>query len=163
MVLEGHARQYRRVDQSGVNEVNARLAGFRKLKETYCHGIYPQDQRRCRTASMSTMTLRFFEVLRDVLGMTGTNSVAVRLLGGACSWCVLTEIRCAPASRRWTVSGIRRSQQSKRSGRRRPAPTSRKAWLERQVPQCGYCQSGANHVCDSAAGDQLKSERHGYR
>jgi isoquinoline 1-oxidoreductase alpha subunit len=33
------------------------------------------------------------------------------------------------------------------------------AWIELQVPQCGYCQSGPDHVGGCAAGEQARTER----
>jgi isoquinoline 1-oxidoreductase subunit alpha len=69
-------------------------------------------------------------VLRDVLGMTGTKFGCGMALCGACT----VHIDGAPTrSCITTIEAIDRT----------PAGRSiQKAWVDLDVPQCGYCQSG---------------------
>jgi isoquinoline 1-oxidoreductase subunit alpha len=80
-------------------------------------------------------------VLRDVLGMTGTKFGCGRALCGACTIHLdgkpvrscITPISAAAGKRITTIEAIGAT------------PAGRKiqqAWVELDVPQCGYCQSG---------------------
>ncbi|MCK1621090.1 (2Fe-2S)-binding protein [Bradyrhizobium sp. 159] len=80
-------------------------------------------------------------VLRDVLGMTGTKFGCGAALCGACTVhldgvavrsCV-TPVDGVGTSQVTTVEAIGHTEVGGRVQR---------AWLEQQVPQCGYCQSG---------------------
>ncbi|MGX4804891.1 (2Fe-2S)-binding protein [Bradyrhizobium guangdongense] len=80
-------------------------------------------------------------VLRDVLGMTGTKfgcgmalcgACTVHLDGSAVRSCI-TSIDSIGESRITTIEAIGMSDAGSRL---------QEAWLEHQVPQCGYCQSG---------------------
>lgn len=79
-------------------------------------------------------------VLRDHLGMTGTKFGCGKGLCGACMVHVdgaatrscLTPLSSAAGHRITTIEGIS-------PDRSHPV---QKAWLELDVPQCGYCQSG---------------------
>jgi isoquinoline 1-oxidoreductase subunit alpha len=80
-------------------------------------------------------------VLRDVLGMTGTKFGCGMALCGACTVhvdgfatrsCVIP-VRGIGKSRITTIEAI---------GATATGARIRKAWLEREVVQCGYCQSG---------------------
>ena len=80
-------------------------------------------------------------VLRDVLGMTGTKFGCGRALCGACTIhldgkpvrsCV-TPISAAAGKRITTIEAIGATA----AGRK-----IQQAWVELDVPQCGYCQSG---------------------
>jgi isoquinoline 1-oxidoreductase alpha subunit len=80
-------------------------------------------------------------VLRDVLGMTGTKFGCGQALCGACTVhldgapvrsCV-TPIESIGKSEVTTIEAIGKT----------PVGTKiQRAWLDREVPQCGYCQSG---------------------
>ena len=80
-------------------------------------------------------------VLRDVLGMTGTKFGCGMALCGACTVHVdgvatrscITPIDGIGNSAITTIEAI---------GATRAGATIQKAWLEREVVQCGYCQSG---------------------
>ena len=80
-------------------------------------------------------------VLRDVLGMTGTKFGCGMALCGACTVHVdgnatrscITPIDSIGASEITTIEAI---------GATPAGAKIRKAWLDREVPQCGYCQSG---------------------
>jgi isoquinoline 1-oxidoreductase alpha subunit len=80
-------------------------------------------------------------VLRDVLGMTGTKFGCGMALCGACTVhldgvatrsCV-TPIEAIGNSDVTTIEGIGETAMGARI---------QQAWLDGQVPQCGYCQSG---------------------
>jgi isoquinoline 1-oxidoreductase alpha subunit len=80
-------------------------------------------------------------VLRDVLGMTGTKFGCGRALCGACTIhidgkpvrsCIMP-ISAAAGKRITTIEAIGATPAGKKIQR---------AWIELDVPQCGYCQSG---------------------
>jgi len=79
-------------------------------------------------------------VLRDVLGMTGTKygcgvaqcgSCTVHLDGDPVRSCVVP-VSAAAGKRITTIEGLSRDG----------LHPVQKAWVEHEVPQCGYCQSG---------------------
>jgi isoquinoline 1-oxidoreductase subunit alpha len=80
-------------------------------------------------------------VLRDVLGMTGTKFGCGMALCGACTVHIdgaparscITPIDSVGASEITTIEGI---------GATAAGAKIQKAWLDREVIQCGYCQSG---------------------
>jgi len=80
-------------------------------------------------------------VLRDVLGMTGTKFGCGMALCGACTVHVggeptrscITPIDSIGSSEITTIEAI---------GTTAAGARIQKAWVEREVPQCGYCQSG---------------------
>ena len=80
-------------------------------------------------------------VLRDVLGMTGTKFGCGRALCGACtvhidgapSRSCVTPIESVGASEITTIEAV---------GATAAGAKIQKAWLDREVVQCGYCQSG---------------------
>lgn len=80
-------------------------------------------------------------VLRDRLGLTGTKfgcgaaqcgACTVHLDGEAARSCV-TQVQNAVGKEIVTIEGLARDPLGRRV---------QKAWIEEQVPQCGYCQSG---------------------
>ena len=80
-------------------------------------------------------------VLRDVLGMTGTKFGCGMALCGACTVHIdgiatrscVTAIESIGKSAITTIEAI---------GATPAGAKIRKAWLDHEVPQCGYCQSG---------------------
>jgi isoquinoline 1-oxidoreductase alpha subunit len=80
-------------------------------------------------------------VLRDVLGMTGTKFGCGMALCGACTVHIdgtatrscITSIDSIGSSQVTTIEAI---------GATPAGAKIQKAWLEHDVPQCGYCQSG---------------------
>ena len=80
-------------------------------------------------------------VLRDVLGMTGTKFGCGKALCGACTVHIdgnatrscITPIDSIGTSKVTTIEAI---------GATAIGAAVQKAWLEHEVPQCGYCQSG---------------------
>ena len=90
--------------------------------------------------SMSTATPLLW-VLRDVLGMTGTKFGCGKALCGACTVHVdgaatrscITTVDSVGDSAVTTIEAIGQTPQG---------AALQKAWLELEVVQCGYCQSG---------------------
>ena len=80
-------------------------------------------------------------VLRDLLGMTGTKFGCGMALCGACTVHIdgqpvrscITTIDSVDASAITTIEAV---------GRTPAGRAVQKAWLDLEVPQCGYCQSG---------------------
>lgn len=80
-------------------------------------------------------------VLRDVLGMTGTKFGCGVALCGACTIHIagkpvrscITPVSAATGKRITTIEAIGATPAGKKI---------QQAWLELDVPQCGYCQSG---------------------
>ena len=80
-------------------------------------------------------------VLRDLLGMTGTKFGCGAALCGACTVHLdgapirscITSVDSIGNSAIATIESI---------GSTQAGATIQKAWLDHQVPQCGYCQSG---------------------
>ena len=80
-------------------------------------------------------------VLRDVLGMTGTKFGCGMALCGACTVHIdgaatrscITSVDSVGKSAITTIEAI---------GSTAAGTKIQKAWLDREVPQCGYCQSG---------------------
>ena len=79
-------------------------------------------------------------VLRDTLGMTGTKYGCGMALCGACTVHIdgvatrscITPVNAAAGKQITTIEGLS-------ADRSHPL---QKAWIELDVPQCGYCQSG---------------------
>ena len=80
-------------------------------------------------------------VLRDVLGMTGTKFGCGAALCGACTVHVdgaptrscITPISSVAGKKIVTIEAIGRTPAGKKI---------QQAWIDLEVPQCGYCQSG---------------------
>jgi isoquinoline 1-oxidoreductase alpha subunit len=80
-------------------------------------------------------------VLRDVLGMTGTKFGCGMALCGACT----VHVDGVPTRSCITpIDGIGNSEITtiEAIGTTPAGAKIQKAWLDREVPQCGYCQSG---------------------
>ena len=80
-------------------------------------------------------------VLRDVLGMTGTKFGCGAALCGACTVHVdgaptrscITSVASVAGKKVVTIEAIGKTPAGKRI---------QQAWIDLEVPQCGYCQSG---------------------
>jgi len=80
-------------------------------------------------------------VLRDVLGMTGTKFGCGLGLCGACTVHIdgaptrscMTPVSAVDGKKVTTIEGVGKTPVGKQV---------QQAWLHREVPQCGYCQSG---------------------
>jgi isoquinoline 1-oxidoreductase alpha subunit len=80
-------------------------------------------------------------VLRDVLGMTGTKFGCGMALCGACT---VHLDGVAARSCIMPVGGVAQAQITtiEAIGATALGAGIQKAWIDREVPQCGYCQSG---------------------
>ncbi len=93
--------------------------------------------------------------LRDVLGLTGTKygcgievcSACLVLVDGEAKKSCKFDTSSAVGKKIVTIEGLS-------ADRSHPA---QKAWIEHQVPQCGYCQSGMIISCAGA----LRAGHHG--
>jgi aerobic-type carbon monoxide dehydrogenase small subunit (CoxS/CutS family) len=87
-------------------------------------------------------------VLRDTLGMTGTKYGCGMALCGACT----VHLNGQPVRSCTTLVGDVGEQpittiEGLSADRSHPA---QKAWIDKQVPQCGYCQPGMIMACAGA-------------
>ena len=101
-------------------------------------------------------------VLRDVLGMTGTKFGCGMALCGACTVhldgqpvrsCV-TPVESVGARAVTTIEAI---------GRTETGQQVQKAWISKQVPQCGYCQSGQIMAAAALLKAKPKPDRYRHR
>jgi len=92
------------------------------------------------TVTVSDGSMPLLWVLRDIIGLTGTKYGCGIEVCGACTVmmdgqrehsCVV-DVSSAAGKRITTIEGLS-------ADRSHPA---QKAWVEHQVPQCGYCQPG---------------------
>ncbi len=93
-----------------------------------------------RTVDVDPMTPLLW-VIRDYVGLTGTKfgcgiaqcgACTVHLNGAPIRSCI-TQVRAVVGQEITTIEGI------SQDGELHPV---QQAWIEEQVPQCGYCQSG---------------------
>ena len=101
-------------------------------------------------------------VLREWLGMTGTKFGCGIAQCGACT-VHLDGVARAPASCRSVRSAKRRSPPSRAC---RPTALShpvQHAWLQQDVPQCGYCQSGQIMAAAALLKDEPEADRRRHR
>ena len=89
-------------------------------------------------------------VLREQLGLTGTKygcgvaqcgSCTVHLDGAAVRSCVMPVSAIQPNQKIVTIEGLAAGQPRRADGTPDAHPLQ-KAWVQLDVPQCGYCQSG---------------------
>ncbi len=108
-----------------------------------------------RVATVSSSGMPLLWVLRDVLNLTGTKYGCGIEVCGACTVLVNGEaqkscnmdVSSAVGKRITTIEGLS-------PDRSHPAQV---AWIQNQVPQCGFCQSGVLMKVASA----LKAGHHG--
>ena len=91
---------------------------------------------------MSTATRPLLWVLRDVLGMTGTKFGCGMALCGACTVHVDGVADALLHHHDRQPRHLRCHDHRRRSARRAAGARIQQAWLDREVVQCGYCQSG---------------------
>ena len=109
-------------------------------KRRGCHGLHHQSQRSDDSVDVDDDTPLLW-VLRDVLGMTGTKFGCGAALCGACTVHIdgvatrscVTPIDSVGGSAITTIEAIGETPTGK---------AVQKAWLDLEVVQCGYCQSG---------------------
>ena len=109
-----------------------------------------------RSVTVSSPDIPLLWVLRDVLGLTGTKDGWGIAVGGESTVLIetLREHSCvfnassAVGKKIVTVEG--RSADA-------DGAKAQKAWVDKQVPQCGYCQPGMLMACTGA----MKAGHHG--
>jgi isoquinoline 1-oxidoreductase alpha subunit len=92
------------------------------------------------TVNVNNTSMPLLWVLRDLIGLTGTKYGCGIEVCGACTVMIdgqrehscVFDASSAVGKKIVTIEGLS-------SDRSHPA---QKAWIEHQVPQCGYCQSG---------------------
>jgi isoquinoline 1-oxidoreductase alpha subunit len=108
------------------------------------------------TATVSSTEIPLLWVLRDVLGLTGTKYGCGIEVCGACTVlvdgqpersCVINAAELA-GRKVVTVEGLAADGDGAKA---------QKAWVDNQVPQCGYCQPGMLMACVGA----MKAGHHG--
>ena len=100
-------------------------------------------------------------VIRDVIGLTGTKFGCGIGMCGACTVHVggrptrscITPVGSVADAEITTIEGLDPQGQH----------PLQKAWIELQVPQCGYCQSGPDHAGRVPAQGLPDAKRRGHR
>lgn len=118
---------------------------------TYTLNVNGKD----RPVTVRSESMPLLWVLRDLLGLTGTKYGCGIEVCGACTVLVdnqrehscVYDVSSAVGKKIVTIEGLS-------ADRSHPA---QKAWIEHQVPQCGYCQPG---MLMSVAG-AMKAGHHG--
>jgi isoquinoline 1-oxidoreductase alpha subunit len=124
---------------------------------TYTLNVNGQNQ----TVTVSDGGMPLLWVLRDLLNLTGTKYGCGIEVCGACTVLVngqrehscVFDVSSAVGKRVVTIEGLS-------ADRSHPA---QKAWIDHQVPQCGYCQPGmimtvAGAMNDGHRGSEIGSE-----
>ena len=113
------------------------------------------------TVSVSDTSMPLLWVLRDLIGLTGTKYGCGIEVCGACTVLVdgqaehscVFDCSSAVGKKVVTIEGLS-------ANRSHPA---QQAWIQHQVPQCGYCQSGmlmsvASAMKNGSHGSEILSE-----
>jgi isoquinoline 1-oxidoreductase alpha subunit len=109
-----------------------------------------------RTVTVSDPGMPLLWVLRDLLGMTGTKYGCGIEVCGACTVLVngqrehscVFDSSSAIGKKIVTVEGLSADPDGRKA---------QQAWIDHQVPQCGYCQPGMLMACVGA----MKAGHHG--
>lgn len=109
-----------------------------------------------RTVTVSDTNMPLLWVLRDILGLTGTKYGCGIEVCGACTVIVAgqREHSCvysvgnAVGKAILTIEGLSADSNGAKA---------QKAWIDNQVPQCGYCQPGMLMACTAS----MKAGHHG--
>ena len=107
------------------------------------------------TVNVSNPSMPLLWVLRDLIGLTGTKYGCGIEVCGACTVLVdgqrehscVFDASSAVGKKITTIEGLSRDC----------SHPAQKAWIEHQVPQCGYCQPGML-MCVAGA---MKAGKHG--
>ena len=102
-------------------------------------------------------------VLRDVLGMTGTKFGCGMALCGACTVHIDGDADALLHHARSTAVGKSAITTIEAIGATAAGARIQKAWLDREVAQCGYCQSGQIMSASALLAEQSASDRRRYR
>jgi len=109
-----------------------------------------------RTVTVSDPGMPLLWVLRDLLGMTGTKYGCGIEVCGACTVLIngqrehscVFDSSSAIGKKIVTVEGLSADPDGRKA---------QQAWIDHQVPQCGYCQPGMLMACVGA----MKAGHHG--
>jgi len=109
-----------------------------------------------RTVTVSDPGMPLLWVLRDLLGMTGTKYGCGIEVCGACTVLIdgqrehscVFDSSSAICKKIVTVEGLSADPDGRKA---------QQAWIDNQVPQCGYCQPGMLMACVGA----MKAGHHG--
>lgn len=101
-----------------------------------------------RTVSVSDPSMPLLWVLRDLIGLTGTKYGCGIEVCGACTVLIdgqpehscVFDTSSAVGKKVVTIEGLSANT----------SHPAQKAWIDHQVPQCGYCQSGMIMSCAGA-------------
>ena len=96
------------------------------------------------------------DFIRDDLGLTGTHVGCEHGVCGACTVLIdnqrehscVFNVSSAVGKKIVTIEGLAADAQGQKA---------QKAWIDKQVPQCGYCQPGMLMACVGS----MKAGRHG--
>jgi isoquinoline 1-oxidoreductase alpha subunit len=109
-----------------------------------------------RTVTVSDTSMPLLWVLRDLIGLTGTKYGCGIEVCGACTVLIddqrehscVFDVSSAVGKKIVTIEGLSTDPDGQKA---------QKAWIDNQVPQCGYCQSGMLMACVGA----MKAGHHG--
>ena len=109
-----------------------------------------------KTVTVSNTSMPLLWVLRDLIGLTGTKYGCGIEVCGACTVLInnqrehscVFDVSSAVGKKIVTIEGLSVDPDGKKA---------QKAWIDNQVPQCGYCQSGMLMACVGA----MKAGHHG--
>jgi isoquinoline 1-oxidoreductase subunit alpha len=109
-----------------------------------------------RTVTVSDTGMPLLWALRDVLGLTGTKYGCGIEVCGACTVLIdgqrehscVFDVGSAVGKKVVTIEGLSADADGRKA---------QKAWIDNQVPQCGYCQPGMLMACTGA----MKAGHHG--
>ena len=109
-----------------------------------------------RSVTVSDGNMPLLWVLRDVLGLTGTKYGCGIEVCGACTVLIdnqrehscVFNVSSAVGKKIVTIEGLAAGAQGQKA---------QKAWIDKQVPQCGYCQPGMLMACVGS----MKAGHHG--
>ena len=109
-----------------------------------------------RPVSVSSTSMPLLWVLRDILGLTGTKYGCGIEVCGACTVMIdgqrehscVFDVGSAAGKQILTIEGLSADPNGAKA---------QKAWVDNQVPQCGYCQPGMLMACTAS----MKAGHHG--
>lgn len=109
-----------------------------------------------RTVTVPDLNMPLLWVLRDIMGLTGTKygcggeycGACTVIVGGQREHSCVYNVGSAVGKAILTVEGLAKDADGQKV---------QKAWIDNQVPQCGYCQPGMEMVTAAA----MKAGRHG--
>jgi isoquinoline 1-oxidoreductase alpha subunit len=118
-----------------------------------------------RSVTVNDVNMKLLWVLRDLLGLTGTKygcgieqcAACSVLLDGAPGYACSLSVSDVVGRRVTTIEGLAGTDAKSTASKDGDYQKASAAWLQYQVPQCGYCQSGMLVRCVGA----MKAGHHG--